>query len=133
MAAIDYKTLNAAKRYIEDSLAGAGALLGIGVSKVEIDSNNHLIVTFSKALPDGSITQDAGALPSAKKYTETISNPSRVWTIQHNLATNWNELTIIPVSSEGNYLIGEVDTDNSTNNLLVLKFDKPFSGKITLK
>lgn len=133
MGLIDFPTLNASKKYTEDSLKGAGALLGIGISKVDIDANAHLIVTYDKALPDGSTQRDAGALPTGGSYVQTISTPLQTWSIQHNLNTSWNELLVITTDDNSDYIIGEVDHTNSTNNLLVIKFDKPFAGKAVVK
>lgn len=45
------------KKYIDETLEGAGALKGIGIDKTEV-VNGHLVVTYD----DGS-TEDAGTLP----------------------------------------------------------------------
>lgn len=132
---------------------------GTSITKVEIDSNNHLICTF-----DDNTTTDAGELPSGGSgttdyadltnkpsingvtltgnktlkdlgllYTEKITTVSTTWSIQHNLNTAWNELTIITTDSDNNITYGDIDVNNCTNNLLMVKFNKAISGKIVLK
>ena len=121
------------KKYVEDTLAGAGALKGVGISKVEINANNHLIVTFDKPLPDGTTQQDVGALPTGGSYTEEITTPSQLWTIQHNLDTSCEELAIITIDGDGNYIIGDIDTINSSKNQLIISFKEAVTGKIIIK
>lgn len=133
MALIDFPTLNAAKKYIDNCLAGAGALKGNGISKVEIDTNGHLIITYEKPLPDGTATQDAGVLPISGSFIQDVQTLSKTWTIQHNLNTNWNELIIITTDSDDNYIIGDIDVVNSTDNLLILKFSEAVAGKAVVK
>ena len=66
-------------------------------------------------------------------YTEDITTASNTWTIQHNLKTAWNELTINIVDADSNIIYGDIDVDNCTDNLLVVKFDKAISGKIIIR
>ena len=120
-------------RYTEESLNGAGALKGVGISKVEIDANNHLIVTFDKPLPDGTTQQDVGALPTSESFVAEITTPAWLWTIQHNLDAPYDELTIIATDADGNYIVGDIDPVNSTRNQLVIDFNELVTGKIIIK
>lgn len=65
-------------------------------------------------------------------YTEDITTASSTWSIQHNLNTDWRELTINIIDADNNmhYVIPD---STSTNNLLVVKFDKAISGKIIIR
>ena len=62
-----------------------------------------------------------------------ITTPSSTWSIQHNLNRPWNELTINIIDSDDNITEGSIDVNNSTNNLLIIKFNKSISGKIYIK
>ena len=103
---------------------------GTSITKVEIDINNHLICTF-----DDNTTTDACEIPSVgmTTYSEDITTASNTWSIQHNLNTPWNELTIITTDSDNNITYGDIDVNNCTNNLLIVKFNKAISGKIIIK
>lgn len=103
---------------------------GLGIKKVEINSNNHLICTL-----DDDTTIDAGVLPSCsnENYTEEITTPSSTWTVQHNLGAPYWKLTINIIDADGNTTEGDIDINSSTNNLLVIKFNEPISGKIYIK
>ncbi len=127
------RAYGASRQYTEDSLVGAGALKGIGISSVSIDTNNHLIITYDKALPDGTTTQDAGPLPTGASFVKDIATASTTWSIQHNLATSFNELTIITTDADGNFIFGDIDTVNSTDNLLIITFKDAIAGKAVVK
>lgn len=133
MGLIDFPTLNAAKRYVEETVAGAGALKGTGIANITVNDDNHLIVTYDKPLPDGTTQQDLGALPTNKSYVAEVTMPSWLWTIQHNLDTPYDELTIITTDADGNHIIGEIDPVNSTRNYLVIDFNELVTGKIVIK
>ena len=68
-----------------------------------------------------------------KVYEEDIITSKKIWSIQHNLNAEWFKLNIISIDSNGNYVIGEVDKVNSTNNLLVINFKESISGKVVIK
>lgn len=63
------------KQYIEETLAGAGALKGIGIESTEV-INNHLIITYD----DGS-TEDAGVIEGGGSDVE--ANPTTTGTEAH--------------------------------------------------
>ena len=66
-------------------------------------------------------------------YEEEITTPSNSWNIQHNLNTEWNSLFINIIDSDNDIVFGDIDVANSTKNLLVMKFNTPISGKITIR
>ena len=66
-------------------------------------------------------------------YEEEITTPSNSWSIQHNLNTEWYKLFINIIDSDNDIIYGDIDVANSTKNLLVIKFDTPITGKITIR
>ena len=66
-------------------------------------------------------------------YEEEITTPSNSWSIQHNLNTEWHKLFINIIDSDNDIIYGDIDVTNSTKNLLVIKFDTPIAGKITIR
>lgn len=78
-----------------------------------------------------SWTQIGGSATS--DYTTQITTASKIWNIQHNLNTEWWKLQINIIDNEGNVVYGDVDLSATTNNLLVLNFEKEVQGKIYIK
>ena len=70
---------------------------------------------------------------TSSDYTTQITTASKVWSIQHNLNTEWWKLQINIVDNDGNVVYGDVDLDLTTNNLLVLNFEEKTQGKIYIK
>ena len=66
-------------------------------------------------------------------YEEEITTASNSWSIQHNLNTEWHKLFINIIDSDNDIIYGDIDVANSTKNLLVIKFDTPIAGKITIR
>ena len=66
-------------------------------------------------------------------YEEEITAASNSWNIQHNLNTEWYKLFINIINSDNDIIYGDIDVANSTKNLLVMKFDTPIAGKITIR
>ena len=66
-------------------------------------------------------------------YEEEITTASNSWNIQHNLNTEWNSLFINIIDSDNDIVFGDIDVANSTKNLLVMKFNTPITGKITIR
>ena len=85
-------------------------------------SINGVTLTGSKTLVDLKLL-----------YEEEITTPSNSWSIQHNLNTEWYKLFINIIDSDNNIIYGDIDVANSTNNLLVIKFNTPIAGKIIIK
>lgn len=110
---------------------------GASVADVEIrevitetDEGMHLFCI----LDDGTEI-DAGKLP-VEVINETeidITTPSTTWSLQHNLNTPWYELSVLIIDSDNNRTYGNVDVDNCTDNVFMLKFDEPISGKAIVK
>ena len=102
--------------------------------KEVINANNeteyHLILINDK---DEEI--DAGLLPDSITESKEfdISTPSYVWNIQHNLDCSWYKLSINIIDTDNNIVYGDIDAENSTDNLLIIKFNKPIAGKIIIK
>ena len=66
-------------------------------------------------------------------YEEEITTASNIWSIQHNLNTEWYKLFINIIDSDNDIVFGDIDVANSTKNLLIMKFDTPITGKITIR
>ena len=66
-------------------------------------------------------------------YEEEITAASNSWSIQHNLNTEWYKLFINIIDDNNDIVFGDIDVANSTKNLLVIKFDTPIAGKITIR
>ena len=66
-------------------------------------------------------------------YEEEITTASNIWSIQHNLNTEWNSLFINIIDSDNDIVFGDIDITNSTNNRLVIQFNTPITGKITIR
>ena len=66
-------------------------------------------------------------------YEEEITTASNSWSIQHNLNTEWYKLFINIIDDNNDIVFGDIDVANSTKNLLVMKFNTPIAGKITIK
>ena len=66
-------------------------------------------------------------------YEEEITTASNIWSIQHNLNTEWYKLFINIIDDNNDIVFGDIDVANSTNNLLVIKFNTPITGKITIR
>ena len=99
---------------------------------VTITKNSDGSVTFSS---DGGsvVTLTVDNLINGTSYVEEITTSSSTWSIQHNLNRPWNELVINIIDADGNTTEGDIDINSSTNNLLVIKFNEPISGKIYIK
>lgn len=70
---------------------------------------------------------------SSSYYTTQIKTASKIWNIQHNLNTAWWKLQINIIDNDGNVVYGDVDLSLTTNNLLVLNFEREVQGKIYIK
>ena len=103
---------------------------GLGIKDVLINTNNHLICIY-----DDNTATDAGEIPSGgtTTYSEDITTASNTWTIQHNLNTPWYGLIVSIIDDNNNVIYGDIDAANSTNNLIVVKFNTPITGKIIIK
>ena len=66
-------------------------------------------------------------------YGKEITTASNTWSIQHNLNTEWYKLFINIIDSDNDIVFGDIDVANSTKNLLLIKFNTPITGKITIR
>ena len=66
-------------------------------------------------------------------YEDEITTASNSWSIQHNLNTEWYKLFINIIDDNNDIVFGDIDVANSTNNLLVIKFNTTIDGKIIIK
>lgn len=100
---------------------------------VSVTKNADGSITFSANGGQSTATLTVDNLINGTSYVEEITTPSNTWSIQHNLNRPWNELTINIIDSYRNTTNGDIDINLSTNNLLVMKFNEPISGKIYIK
>ncbi len=90
-------------------------------------------------LNGGNNTLDALGIPSKtdldalknNSYEFTQATPAAVWMIQHNLDSQ--PVNALLVDDAGEQIIGQIDTQTSTNNLLVIRFSEPLAGKAFIK
>ena len=73
-----------------------------------------------------------GGSGGTTNYNDLLNKPSSVWSIQHNLNTEWYKLFINIIDDNNDIVFGDIDVANSTKNLLVIKFNTPITGKITI-
>lgn len=100
---------------------------GASVSGVEINANNHLVVTLS----DGTEV-DAGEMPTAterKPVEFEIKTASDTWSLQHNL--NDQHPTILCFDGDGDTIFGSIEY--YSQNLSVVHFDIPVKGKAIVR
>ena len=101
-----------------------------GVEKVEYDTTTSILkITYANGT-----TSDIDLSSSISDTKEIdITTPSTTWSLQHNLNTPWYELYVLIIDSDNNRTYGNVDVDNCTDNVFMLKFDEPISGKAIVK
>ena len=66
-------------------------------------------------------------------YKQDITALANTWTIQHNLETEWYNLSITCLDNNQTRIIGEIDTVTATENMFQIKFEKAFTGKVIIK
>ena len=64
-------------------------------------------------------------------YTHNQTVPSAYWEIQHNLGGE--PITCFTVDDTGEQIVGQIDAQASTMNLLVIKFSEPLTGRAYIK
>lgn len=124
---MDKKALAASKTYTDEQLKNYQC------GDVTVTKNADGSITFSANGGNSTATLTVDNLINGTSYVEEITTPSNTWSIQHNLNRPWNELTINIIDSDRNTTNGDIDINSSTNNLLVIKFNEPISGKIYIK
>ena len=114
--------------HLEKTIAkyGTGGSGGSGTNNYNALLNkpsiNGVTLTSNKTLADLKLL-----------YEEEITTASNSWSIQHNLNTEWYKLFINIIDSDNDIIYGDIDVANSTKNLLIIKFDTPITGKITIR
>ena len=64
-------------------------------------------------------------------YTHNQTTPAAVWSIQHNLGGH--PVSALVVDSAGEEIVGAIDWQSSTDNLLVVNFSEPLAGSAYIK
>ena len=96
-------------------------------------TNNYNALLNKPSINGVTLTGNKTLVDLKLLYEEEITIPSNSWNIQHNLNTEWYKLFINIIDSDNNIIYGDIDVANSTNNLLVIKFNTPIAGKIIIK
>ena len=123
--------------------AGGGAFIKVG----EVSDKSSLPTSYSGSKGDyyldtttgnwwvwnGSQFYEKENKKENNSYFHTQTTASTTWKIQHNLNTPWYELSVLIIDSDNNRIYGNVDVDNCTDNVFMLKFDEPISGKAIVK
>ena len=96
-------------------------------------TNNYNALLNKPSINGVTLTGNKTLIDLKLLYEEEITTASNSWSIQHNLNTEWYKLFINIIDSDNDIIYGDIDVDNSTKNLLVMKFDTPIAGKITIR
>ena len=96
-------------------------------------TNNYNALLNKPSINGVTLTGNKTLVDLKLLYEEEITTPSNIWSIQHNLNTEWHKLFINIIDSNNDIIYGDIDVTNSTKNLLVIKFDTPITGKITIR
>ena len=96
-------------------------------------TNNYNALLNKPSINGVTLTGNKTLIDLKLLYEEEITMPSNSWSIQHNLNTEWYKLFINIIDSDNDIIYGDIDVTNSTKNLLVIKFDTPITGKITIR
>ena len=96
-------------------------------------TNNYNALLNKPSINGVTLTSNKTLADLKLLYEEEITTPSNSWSIQHNLNTEWHKLFINIIDSDNDIIYGDIDVANSTKNLLVIKFDTPITGKITIR
>ena len=96
-------------------------------------TNNYNALLNKPSINGVTLTGNKTLIDLKLLYEEEITMPSNSWSIQHNLNTEWYKLFINIIDSDNDIIYGDIDVTNSTKNLLVIKFNAPTTGKITIR
>ena len=96
-------------------------------------TNNYNALLNKPSINGVTLTGNKTLVDLKLLYEEEITTASNIWSIQHNLNTEWYKLFINIIDSDNDIIYGDIDVANSTKNLLVMKFDTPIAGKITIR
>ncbi len=95
-----------------------------------INGEKRMYCVMSDGTRTNSIKMDCS---NSEIYKHTQTNPSNNWHIQHNLKSEWYNLTVRCVDQDNNISYGNIDTVNSTKDLLIIEFDEPIKGFSIIK
>ena len=96
-------------------------------------TNNYNALLNKPSINGVTLTGNKTLTQLGLLYEEEITTASNIWSIQHNLNTEWHKLFINVIDSDNDIIYGDIDFANSAKNLLVMKFDTPIAGKITIR
>lgn len=96
-------------------------------------TNNYNVLLNKPSINGVTLTGNKTLVDLKLLYEEEITTASNSWSIQHNLNTEWYKLFINIIDSDNDIIYGDIDVANSTKNLLIMKFDTPIAGKITIR
>lgn len=96
-------------------------------------TNNYNALLNKPSINGVTLTGNKTLVDLKLLYEEEITTASNSWSIQHNLNTEWYKLFINIIDSDNDIIYGDIDVANSTKNLLIMKFDTPIAGKITIR
>ena len=96
-------------------------------------TNNYNALLNKPSINGVTLTGNKTLVDLKLLYEEEITTASNSWNIQHNLNTEWYKLFINIIDSDNDIIYGDIDVANSTKNLLIMKFDTPIAGKITIR
>ena len=96
-------------------------------------TNNYNALLNKPSINGVTLTGNKTLVDLKLLYEEEITTASNSWSIQHNLNTEWYKLFINIIDSDNDIIYGDIDVTNSTKNLLIIKFDTPIAGKITIR
>ena len=96
-------------------------------------TNNYNALLNKPSINGITLTGNKTLVDLKLLYEEEITTASNSWNIQHNLNTEWYKLFINIIDNDNDIIYGDIDVANSTKNLLVMKFDTPITGKITIR
>ena len=96
-------------------------------------TNNYNALLNKPSINGVTLTGNKTLIDLKLLYEEEITMPSNSWSIQHNLNTEWYKLFVNIIDDNNDIVFGDIDVANSTNNLLVIKFNTPIAGKIIIK
>ena len=96
-------------------------------------TTNYNALTNKPSINGVTLTGNKTLVDLKLLYEEEITTAASIWSIQHNLNTEWYKLFINIIDSNDDIVFGDIDVANSTKNLLVIKFNAPIAGKIIIK
>ena len=96
-------------------------------------TNNYNALLNKPSINGVTLTGNKTLVDLKLLYEEEITTASNSWSIQHNLNTEWYKLFINIIDSDNDIIYGDIDVANSTKNILIIKFDTPIAGKITIR